>query len=147
MMKIGNLEIGYNFPPVIIADTCINGKRDFSKYEKMVYDCYSAGCKIVKFQHHIISEEMIEKEAKNIFPVNANGKSIWDVIREASLTIEKLERLKRITEALGMEFLVTPFSLRAIDELEQIGVKFYKIGSGECYNIPFVKKIYIRLFY
>ncbi|NQV74691.1 MAG: N-acetylneuraminate synthase family protein, partial [Bacteroidetes bacterium] len=44
-------------------------------------------------------------------------------------------------ESLGMIYLNTPFSRAAADRLEKMGVKAYKIGSGECNNYPLLKHI------
>jgi N-acetylneuraminate synthase len=49
--------------------------------------------------------------------------------------------LKEFTEGLGMIFLSTPFSRKAANRLEHLGVKAFKIGSGECNNYPLVKHI------
>ena len=40
-----------------------------------------------------------------------------------------------------MIYLSTPFSSKAADQLYKLGVSAFKIGSGECNNIPFLKKI------
>ena len=40
-----------------------------------------------------------------------------------------------------MIFISTPFSRAAADRLERMGVKAYKIGSGECNNYPLIDHI------
>ena len=42
---------------------------------------------------------------------------------------------------IGIDYLCTPFSLKAAYELNQIGVSMFKIGSGEMTDIPTLKKI------
>ena len=42
--------------------------------------------------------------------------------------------LKSHCDEKGIEFISSPFSLAAVDLLEDIGVKRYKIGSGEITN-------------
>ena len=37
--------------------------------------------------------------------------------------------------------MCTPFSLEAAKQLNKINIKAFKIGSGECNNIPLIKKI------
>ena len=44
-------------------------------------------------------------------------------------------------EANKVEFLCSPFSEKAVEILEKIGVKKYKIPSGEVTNIPMLEKI------
>ena len=38
-------------------------------------------------------------------------------------------------------FLSTPFDLDSIDFLQEIGIPFWKIPSGEITNLPFLEKI------
>ena len=40
-----------------------------------------------------------------------------------------------------MIYLSTPFSLEAAKKLKSINIKAFKIGSGECNNIPLIKEI------
>ena len=40
-----------------------------------------------------------------------------------------------------MIYLCTPFSRAAADQLEEMNVTAYKIGSGECNNYPLVRHI------
>ena len=40
-----------------------------------------------------------------------------------------------------MLFLSTPFSRASADHLDSIGVKWFKIGSGECNNYPLVEHV------
>ena len=40
----------------------------------------------------------------------------------------------------GVDFISSPFSCKAVDILEQVGVKKYKIGSGEINNFLMLEK-------
>ena len=67
--------------------------------------------------------------------------SIYDIMARCALSEEDEKELKEYTESLGMEFLSTPFSRAAAERLERMGVKAYKIGSGELNNYPLVEHI------
>ena len=79
-------------------------------------------------------------EAKNIFPPN-DRRSIWEVIASSALSKDDEIELKNFTEKLGMIYISTPFSRAAADFLESINVPAFKIGSGECNNIPLINHI------
>ena len=49
--------------------------------------------------------------------------------------------LKKHCDEIGVEFMSTPFSNLAVDWLEEIGVKRYKVGSGDVSNFLLLEKI------
>ena len=138
-MKIGNRSIGPNEPPLIMAEIGINHGGDLDVAKNMVDLIASSGCECVKHQTHIIEDEMTE-EAKWIFPPNAD-KSIWDVMKECSLTLDEEKELKKHAENLGLIWISTPFSRKAVDFLDHIDVPAFKIGSGEADNLPLINHI------
>src|SRR3990167_10557308 len=138
-MNIGTREIGNSHPPFVIAEIGINHEGDIDKAFEMVRDAKEAGCECVKFQSHVIEDEMISA-AKNVIPGNAN-ESIWDIMSRFALSEGAEMSLEKYVESKGMIFLSTPFSRAAADRLERLGVLAYKIGSGECNNYPLIEHI------
>ena len=136
-IEINGRSVGEDYPPLIIAEIGINHEGNISKAKKMVEDAKKSGAECVKFQCHIIEDEMIKN---NVVPGNAN-ESIWDIIERCSLTEDEETQLKEYVEKLGMIFLSTPFSRKAVDRLEKMNVCAYKIGSGECNNYPLIEYI------
>lgn len=134
---IGTRKIGEDFSPLVIAEIGINHEGHFNKAIAMVDDAFEAGCECVKFQTHIIEDEMIPND---VIPGNAD-ESIWEIMKRCALTEEEDIRLKQYVESKGMIFLSTPFSRAAAIQLEKMGVLAYKIGSGECNNYPLIKHI------
>jgi len=138
-MKIGHREVGPAFPPLVIAELGINHGGDLQVAKDMVDAAASAGCEIVKHQTHFLEDEMTD-EAKSIFPPNAN-KSIWDVMEECALSPDEERELKSYTESKGIIYISTPFSRKAADFLDELDVPAFKIGSGECDNLPLIEHI------
>ena len=136
-LKIGNRVIGKNYPPLVIPEIGINHEGSFKKAKKMISDAYKSGAECVKFQCHIVDDEMIEN---SVVPPNAK-ESIWKMMKRCSLSKKEDVSLKKYVEKLGMIYLSTPFSRSAVDRLEEIGVIAYKIGSGECNNFPLLEYI------
>jgi len=139
MMQIGTRTVGDDSPPLVIAEIGINHEGDVAKARRMVDDAARAGCECVKFQCHVIDDEMIPA-AGEVIPGNAT-ESILTIMQRCALTDEQDRALKLHTEQLGMIYLSTPFSRAAADRLENMGVSAYKIGSGECNNYPLVRHI------
>jgi len=137
IFKINGRKIGPDYPPFIIPEIGINHEGSFTKAKKMIKDAHTAGAECVKFQCHIIEDEMIPNE---VIPANAK-ESIWEIMKRCSLSENEDRKLKKYTEELGMIYLSTPFSRAAANRLEEMDVSAYKIGSGECNNYPLIKHI------
>ena len=135
--NIGDRIVGENYPPLVIAEIGINHEGDFDKAIRMIDDAIEAGCECVKFQSHIIEDEMIPN---NVVPGNAK-ESIWQIMERCALTKEEEIKLKEYVESKNAIFLSTPFSRASAIRLEAMGVVAYKIGSGECNNYPLISHI------
>lgn len=135
--QIGDRTVGSNHPPLVIAEIGINHEGDINKAIRMVDDAQAAGCECVKFQSHVIEDEMIPND---VVPGNAS-ESIWDIMARCALSEEEETRLKRYVESKGMIYLCTPFSRAAAVRLSRLEVAAYKIGSGECNNYPLIEHI------
>lgn len=136
-LKIGKRLIGPEHPPFVIAEIGINHEGSFDKAMEMVNDAAEVGCECVKFQCHVIDDEMIPN---SVVPGNAK-ESIWEIMSRCTLSEDEDMRLKEHAEARGMIYLSTPFSRAAAIRLEKMGVPAYKIGSGECNNYPLIRHI------
>lgn len=129
--------VGDNHSPLVIAEIGINHEGNFQKAKQMITDAYESKAECVKFQTHIIDDEMIEND---VIPENAT-ESIWEIMKRCSFSEDEEIELKEYVEKLGMIFLSTPFSRSAVDRLEKMKVCAYKIGSGECNNFPLIEHI------
>jgi len=138
-ISIGNRKIGPDFSPLVIAEIGINHEGSLKKAKKMIRDAMDVGAECVKFQCHIIDDEMIP-EAKKVIPGNAN-ESIWNIMSRCAFGEKEDRELKKYTEDLGLIYLSTPFSRAAADRLHSMDVSAYKIGSGECNNYPLIEHI------
>jgi N-acetylneuraminate synthase len=125
--------------PLVIAEIGINHEGNFGKAMRMIYDAYRAGCKCVKWQAHIVDSEYIPM-ARNVIPSNAT-ENIYDMMARCSFDEEADKFFKGRVELLGMQYLSTPFSRAAAERLERMNVTMYKVGSGECNNLPLIRQI------
>lgn len=138
-ITLAGRRIGPAHPPLVIAEIGINHEGDYAKAERMVRDAAAAGCECVKFQCHVVEDEM-SRQAKKVIPGNADV-SIYEIMERCQLSEDEERRLKALAESLGMIYLSTPFSRAAADRLQRMDVCGFKIGSGECNNFPLVDHI------
>ncbi|MDP6085966.1 MAG: N-acetylneuraminate synthase family protein [Nitrospinota bacterium] len=136
--QIGDRKIGDGFSPFVIAEVGINHEGEFSKAIELVDAAVESGADCIKFQCHITEAEMVPTDMK---PGAISEERLWDIIKRCELTENEERRVKDYCEKKGILYLCTPFSREAGDRLENMGVLGYKIGSGECNNLPFLEHI------
>lgn len=136
-IKLGKRYIGDGFPSFIIAEGCDNHMGSLNVAKEMAKRAFIAGCDAIKFQHHLPNEEMLPD-----VPMSDNFNiPLYDFLVKNALKIEEHEELKNYCEQLGIMYLCTPFSWKAAQELNELGVEAFKIGSGEMTDIPTLERI------
>ncbi|MCE7964265.1 MAG: polyhydroxyalkanoate biosynthesis repressor PhaR [Nitrospira sp. NTP2] len=136
-IPIGPYRIGPEHPPLVIAEAAVNHQGDFETAKRMVYIAHAMGAHIIKFQIHVLDNEMLRET-----PQSANfAEPLYVTLDKTNLTVDQHRELKRLCESLGILYLCTPFSRVGADILEDLGVAAYKTGSGELTNLPLIEHI------
>jgi len=138
-IEISNRKIGPDHKPLLIAEIGINHNGSLDEAKKIVDAAVFAGIEVIKHQTHVVEDEM-SPEAQKVIPGNSN-KSIYQIMEECALSEDDEIALKEYVERKGCIFISTPFSRAAADRLERMGVEAYKIGSGECNNLPLLDHV------
>lgn len=99
-----------------------------------------AGANAAKFQVHIADAESSIYEDFRVKIPYQNG-SRFEYWKGMEFSAQEWSGLKKHCEKAGLDFLASPFSLAAVDLLNEIGVSAFKIGSGEVDNLPMLDKI------
>jgi len=92
-----------------------------------------AGANAVKFQTHIAKSESTLDEPWRV-KFSSQDKSRYDYWKRMEFSAEQWLELADHSHSLGLDFWSSPFSIEAAIILEKIGIKQWKIGSGEIYN-------------
>ena len=106
-------------------------------YIDILADC---GVDALKFQTHIAEAESSVFESFRV-KFSYEDETRFDYWKRMEFTKEQWLGLKEHCDNKGIEFISSPFSCAAVDLLEEIGVKRYKIGSGEMTNFLMLNKI------
>ena len=104
----------------VIAEIGSNWEGDIKKAKKNIRECKNAGADAVKFQMWRASDLYSKKHPQ------------WNTIRKSEVTSEKAEKMKKYADGQKIEFFCSAFYPEAVDHLELIGVKKYKIASRTC---------------
>ena len=92
------------------------------------------GINAIKFQTHIAEAESSPYETFRI-KFSLRDQTRFDYWKRMEFSLEEWIGIKDHCENAGVEFISSPFSIAAVDLLEKVGVKRYKIGSGETGNL------------
>ena len=122
---------------IVIAEACENHFGKISNALKMIDLAEKSGADYIKFQHHIPDEEMLKKVPKS---KNFNI-PLYNFLKKYSFKIQDHKILINYCKKKKIKYLCTPFSLRAAQELNDIGLKIFKIGSGEFTDLPMITGI------
>lgn len=98
------------------------------------------GVDAVKFQVHISEAESSIYEPFRV-KFSQQDDTRFEYWKRMEFSVEQWKLLKARCDKKGVEFLASPFSNAAVNLLEEIGVKRYKIGSGEVTNFLLLEKI------
>lgn len=135
---IANRKIGPDEPPLVLAEVGINHEGSLEKAIACVDAAAGAGAEAIKFQCHITDQEMIQTD---MTPGEISTDTLWDIIKRCELTEEEERKVQAHCGERGLIYLSTPFSREAADRLDAMGVPAFKIGSGECNNLPLIAHI------
>ena len=100
----------------------------------------TTGVDAVKFQMHIAEAESSEYETFRI-PFSYQDATRFDYWKRMSFSPKEWKGIKDHCEDLGLDFICSPFSIAAVEVLEELGTKCYKIGSGEVSNHLMLRRI------
>jgi len=117
----------------VIAEISQNHDGSLGQAHAFIDAVAKTGADAIKFQTHIASEESTIYEP---FRVNFSycDKTRYDYWKRMEFTKEQWIGLKEHAEEKGLEFLSSPFSIAALEMLDEIGVPAWKFGSGEIFN-------------
>ena len=136
--KIQNRKVGPDNPPLVLVEVGINHEGEIGKALQLVDAAVAVGAEAVKFQCHITEKEMVPTD---MTPGEISTEKLWDIIKRCELTAAEEREVQAYCTSKGVIYLSTPFSREAADRLNEMGVPAFKIGSGECNNLPLLDHI------
>lgn len=139
-IEIAGRKIGFDFPPYIIAEIGQAHEGSLGMVHSYIDALSTSGIDAIKFQLHIAEAESSLEEPFRI-KFSFEDATRFDYWKRMSFSLIQWKEIKNHCDAVGLEFICSPFSNLAVDWLEEIGVKLYKIGSGEITNFLLLEKI------
>jgi N,N'-diacetyllegionaminate synthase len=122
----------------IIAEIGSVHDGSFGNALKLTEAAAACGADAVKFQTHIAEAETLRNAPA---PTYFSDEPRFDYFSRTAFTRDQWRKLAAHCASLGVTFLSSPFSLDAVDLLEDVGVAAYKIPSGEVTNTPLLEHV------
>jgi len=141
-IKIGDNTVGEKEPVFIIAELSANHMQDFDVAVDTIHAINDSGADAVKFQTFTPDTITINSD-RSYFHIEQgtlwDGRTLYDLYKEAYMPWEWQPELKKIAEKLGLTCFSSPFDRTAVDFLNKMDVPAYKIASFEITDIPLVE--------
>ncbi len=118
--------------PFIIAEAGVNHNGDLKIAYEMIDVAKEAGADCVKFQSYTAKELSIKSSPKADYQKKSGekGETQYDMLLRYELKENDFIKLKEYCDKKGIMFLSTPFSSRWVKILFDLGIKAFKVGSG-----------------
>lgn len=124
----------------IIAEIGVNHNGDEKLAKQLIDVAVKAGADAVKFQT-FKADKLASKSAKKAKYQTDNdptAESQQDMLRKLELPYDALQRLAKYCKTCGIEFLSTPFDEQSADSLNDLGVRAFKVSSGDLTALDFL---------
>lgn len=127
---------------LIIAEAGVNHNGSLDMALRMVHEAARAGADVVKFQT-FRADDLVTRDAPKADYQNEgdHAPSQYEMLRRLELTADDYRRLMDECCSVGIGFMSTPFSIASADLLAGMGMKRWKIPSGELTNLPLLRHI------
>lgn len=144
-MQIGNIKIGKNHPPFIIAEMSGNHNQSIDRAKQLVKAAAESGAHALKLQTYTADTITLDHRG-GLFEIDDenslwHGKNLYDLYEEAHTPWEWHKEIFDYASSLGMLAFSSPFDETAVDFLENLNVPAFKIASLESNHFPLLKKV------
>ncbi len=129
---------------VIIAEAGVNHNGNIETAKKLVDAAAYAGADYVKFQTFKANKLVSGKAQKADYQSTNTGNSTenqLEMLQKLELSEADHYKLLEYCEERQIKFFSTAFDLDSLDFLQKLGLKLFKIPSGEITNLPYLEKV------
>lgn len=142
-LNIKGTFISKECPPYIIAEMSANHNGSIDRAIKIIETAKKCGANAIKIQTYT-PDTITLNSTKEDFMINGglwDGRSLYDLYKEAHLPWEWHKDLFNFANEIGITIFSSPFDFSAVDFLESIDAPAYKVASFEATDIPLIEYI------
>lgn len=133
--------IGGNYPCFIIAEIGQNHQGDIEIAKKMIRMVKDCGADCAKFQKSELEYKFNKSALERPYTSpHSWGKTYGEHKRHLEFSHEQYRELQKYAEEIGIFFTASGMDEMAVEFLHELNVPFFKVGSGDTNNFPYLEK-------
>jgi N,N'-diacetyllegionaminate synthase len=128
---------------LIIAEAGVNHNGDIMLAKQLIVAAAEAGADLVKFQTFNAGRQVTRNAHKAFYQTKTSGadETQYEMLKRLELSSDMHDELLAHCRQTKIGFLSTGFDIPAVRYLNQLGLRLYKIPSGEITNLPYLRYI------
>ena len=128
---------------LIIAEAGVNHNGDLALARKLIDVAAAAGADRVKFQTFSADRLVTIQARKADYQIHSTdaGESQHAMLRRLELSRQMHAELIAHCRSCGIEFFSTGFDPESVELLVELGLRSFKIPSGEITNLPYLRSV------
>ncbi len=135
---IGGRGIGGDQPTYVIAELGVNHDGSVERALELTRIAKQSGADAVKLQL-FDPDLLLSAEAELAKYQEDAADDPHAMLRALQLDVDEMLQVKAEAHALGLGFIVTPFSMESVDDMRRLDPDAVKIASPDCVNTPLVE--------
>ena len=141
--KLNKTTVGKGYPSYIIAELSGNHGGDISKAIEIIHQAKNAGANAIKLQTYTADTITINSNKEDfLIPSNnpwEDSSTLYNLYEEAFTPWEWHKELFKEADKVGIDIFSSPFDESAVELLESLNTKIYKIASPEIFDLELIK--------
>ena len=143
-IKLNNkLLINKNKRPLIIAEISGNHAGNKKRFLDLIKSAFVNGADLVKIQTYEPIDITLKKKDKKFKILSGTWKDmyLWDLYQKACTPFKWHKEAFKIAKKFNKKIFSSPFSIRAVNHLEELKCPIYKIASFEITDLKLIDYI------
>ncbi|CAG11542.1 unnamed protein product [Tetraodon nigroviridis] len=133
--------VGGDHPCFIIAEIGQNHQGDIEIAKKMIKMAKDCGADCAKFQKSELEDKFNRRALERPYTSKHSwGKTYGEHKRHLEFSHDQYEELQKYAEEVGIFFTASGMDEMAVEFLHELKVPFFKVGSGDTNNFPYLEK-------